>query len=99
MSENPEVKNLSAQEIQNVLDLGGQTSYFNDFFFAVGIGDAVISLSHNGKQTLVLNASHNIMKTMAQVILESIDEFEKATGSSIMTTHEINRKLEEHQNE
>jgi hypothetical protein len=65
----------------------------------MGIGDALISLSHNGKQTLVLNASHSIMKTMAQVILESIDEFEKATGSSIMTTYEINKKLEEHQNE
>lgn len=99
MSENPDVKNLSAQEVQNALDLGGQASYFNDFFFAVGIGDAVISLSHNGKQTLTLNASHSLLKTMAKVILESLDEFEKVTGNVIMTTHEINQKLIEHQNE
>lgn len=66
-----------------------QTTYFNGFSMAIGLGDVVIALQLNGRPTLVLNTSYTVAKTMAEGLESIIGELENKTGTTIMTTQVV----------
>lgn len=66
-----------------------QTTYFNGFSMAIGMGDVVIALQLNGRPTLLLNTSYTVAKTMAEGLATLIGELEHKTGTTIMTTQVV----------
>ena len=66
-----------------------QTAYFNGFSMMVGTGDVVIALQLNGRPTLVLNTSYTVAKTLAESLAGAIDQLERKTKTTIMTTRDV----------
>lgn len=87
------MEDAKKEQIQQILDAGTDCYYFNGFSVAVGAGDVLISLQHNGKQHLVLNTSYTVAKTLANALTESIGQLEEKTGNKIMTVNEVQQKL------
>lgn len=69
--------------------------YFNGFGNALGSGDVVIVLQCNNKPVAVLNASYTVTKTLAIKLAELISNLERETGNTIMTTFDVDSKLQE----
>lgn len=71
-----------------------ESLYFNGFSLAVGTGDVVISLLKNGKQSLVLNTSYTVAKTLSEALTGAISELEGKTNNKIMTVHDVAKCLQ-----
>jgi hypothetical protein len=67
--------------------------YANGFSAALGIGDVIISFQENGRPAAILNLSFTVAKTFSVKLGTLIQELEKKTDQSIMTTDEILRAL------
>ena len=70
-----------------------QTTYFNGFSMMVGTGDVVIALQLNGRPTHVLNTSYTVAKTLAVSLTRAIDELERKTKTTIMTTKDVENAI------
>lgn len=69
--------------------------YANGFANALGAGDLVIVLERNGTPIANINLSYTVAKTLALSISQSIAHLESATGRPMLTTHEVERFLQE----
>ena len=67
--------------------------HFNGFINSTGAGDVMLILQQNERPVVVLNASFTVIKTLAQKLLDQIQNLEQKTGNEIMTTDEVLRKL------
>lgn len=74
-----------------------ESLYFNGFSLAVGTGDVVISLLKNGKQSLVLNTSYTVAKTLSEALTGAISELEQKTDNKIMTVNDVATCLQKNQ--
>ncbi len=63
--------------------------YFNGFAMALGAADVIITLQLNGKPTVTLNASYTVAKTLAAGLAKTVDDLERATHTTILTTHQV----------
>jgi len=78
---------LNNKEIPNI--------NFNGFVNQIGPGDILIILERNQQPVAVINTSFTVAKTLAQKLGGLIANLEDATGNTIMTTDDIDRKLSE----
>lgn len=67
--------------------------YFNGFIVGIGTGDIMITLEKNGLPITVLNVSYTVAKSLAEKMTEIIQNLEKKTGNTIMTTDDIHSKV------
>lgn len=92
-------KKEAADDFNKIIDAAIESNdiekiYFNGFSTSLGSGDVVIVLQRFGKPIKVLNASYTMVKTLSIKLGEIITTLERTTGNSIMTTDEINAKLQ-----
>ena len=67
--------------------------YANSFECALGLGDVAL-LFKNGEKTVgVANMSHTVAKTLAIRLGELIRYLEKKSGTSVMTTADVEKAL------
>jgi len=83
------------QEIEQLLSSDCSSAYFNGFSLAIGVGDVLIALQHNGNPHIVLNTSYTVAKTLAKALTEAIEQLEEKTGNIIMTVDQIQNSLDD----
>ncbi len=89
MDQNTDLPN---QQQQQAFLKGIQESphlYANGFMIALGEGDVLLLLQRNGQVVANLNVSFTVAKTLAKVLNETVSQWEKSTGSTILTTHQV----------
>jgi hypothetical protein len=68
--------------------------HFNGFVNGVGPGDVVILLLRHGRPVAKLAASYTVVKTLAELLAQSIVNLEHSTGNTIMTSQAIEKALQ-----
>jgi len=69
------------------------SAYFNGFAMALGAADVIITLQLNSKPTVTLNTSYTVAKTLAQGLTKVVEDLERATHTTILTTHKVTEAL------
>lgn len=69
--------------------------YFNEFGIGVSKNDILILLRRNGKSEAVVNASHITAKSLMSALDEALREFEAKTNQKILTSDEIEKLMDE----
>ena len=83
----------TAKMMSTINDPNLEKVYFNGFTNALGAGDIIITLYLNGTPTKVLNLSYTVAKTLCQKLSETVDQLEKQSGISILTTDDVAKAL------
>ena len=68
--------------------------HFNGFVNGVGPGDVIILLLRHGRPVAKLAASYTVVKTLAELLGQSIANLEHSTGNTIMTSQDIEKALQ-----
>lgn len=71
--------------------------YFNGFSITISAGDVLIILKRNDRPIAILNTSHILAKTVATKMGNVVALFEQKTGSTIMTTDDVQESLTKEQ--
>ncbi|MCP4683058.1 MAG: hypothetical protein GY864_12050 [Desulfobacterales bacterium] len=91
-----EKENIFQEQIESALaDENLPRIYFNGFITSLATGDVFIVLKQNEKPVAILNVSHIVAKSLATKLANIIALLEEKTGSTIMTTDDVLRKLVE----
>ncbi|MDY6805202.1 MAG: hypothetical protein SXA11_15535 [Cyanobacteriota bacterium] len=85
------IEKINSSELNNI--------YFNEFAIGVSKHDIFILLSRNGKAEAILNASHITAKSFANSLSEAVREFEAQTNQTILNSDEIEKLMEEDEND
>ncbi|QTA80673.1 Uncharacterized protein dnl_29840 [Desulfonema limicola] len=78
-------KTLKSNDIENI--------YFNEFALGVSKNDVFMLLRRNGREEIILNASHITAKTFAIALNEAISNFEEETNQKIVVSEDIEKKI------
>jgi hypothetical protein len=68
--------------------------YFNGFSIATTSGDAILVLKLNEKPIAVLNTSYTLAKTLLVKMGGVLTKYESSTQETILTTDEVQERLE-----
>lgn len=82
---------IKSQDIQKI--------YANGFINAIGNGDIMIVLKNNNQPIALLNLSYTVAKTLYQNLAVTINNLEKKTGNTIMTTDQITKAMSRNEEE
>jgi hypothetical protein len=75
-------------------------TYANGFMIFVGQADVGVIFQNNGADTVVLNMSFTLAKTLVEKLGITMNDFEQKTGTTIMTTDTVRQKtLQDDSNE
>ena len=81
------------KRIQEALESGVPSLYFNGFINAFSQGDIMCVLERNGQPVGILNMSFTVAKTLSTSLGQLIANLENVSDRPIMTTHEIGNFL------
>ena len=76
---------------------GAPEVYFNGFAVAISSGDISVVLERNQTPVTVLNLSYTVAKTLALSLGSVIGALEEIAQQQMLTTHELDKKMAEHQ--
>lgn len=68
--------------------------YANGLTVSIGVADVAVVLRYGEQAVAVINLSHIVAKTMAQVLGNVIATFEEQTGTTVLTTQEVRAILQ-----
>ena len=71
------------------------TIYFNGFGTRIGGDDVEFVLTQNGVPVGLVSASHAVMKTFAQKLKLTIEEFEENLGQKFLSAEEIQEIIDD----
>ncbi|MGC9526013.1 MAG: hypothetical protein ACP5D7_10805 [Limnospira sp.] len=84
------------RELQDLIRSGEiESIYFNEFSVGVSKHDVFILLRRNGKEEIILNASHITAKAFVSDLSEILEKFEKQTNYTIPNSDEIEESMTE----
>jgi len=82
------------RELQDLIQSGEiESIYFNEFSVGVSKHDAFILLKRNGKEEVIINASHLTAKAFVKSLKEVLEKFEKQTQQTIPDSDEIEKSM------
>ena len=80
------------EQIQAGLELLEEKQiYFNGFTITITGPDVLIILAKNNKQVAVLNTSHTIAKTLAELLTNMVTSFEKDKNVHVYTLADLDQ--------
>jgi hypothetical protein len=84
------------RELQDLIRSGEiESIYFNEFSVGVSKHDVFILLKRNGKEEVIINASHMTAKSFVNSLNEVLEKFEKQTNYTIPDSDEIEQSMTE----